>query len=63
MPNLKLNNMEKFNNFLVPVLVGCIIGLNVALHFVQKNVEELQKEVDERWERLLELEALTNKAE
>lgn len=45
MPNLKLNNMEKFNNFLVPVLVGCIIGLNVALHFVQKNVEELQKEV------------------
>lgn len=26
-------------------------------------IEELQKEVDERWERLLELEALTNKAE
>lgn len=37
--------MEKFNNFLVPLLVGCVIGLNVALHFVQKDVEELQKEV------------------
>lgn len=37
--------MEKFNNSLVPLLIGCIIGLNIALHFVQKDVEELQKEV------------------
>lgn len=37
--------MEKFNNSLVPVLVGCVIGLNVALYFTQKNVAELQKEV------------------
>lgn len=37
--------MEKFNNSLEPLLIGCIIGLNIALHFVQKDVEELQKEV------------------
>lgn len=37
--------MEKFKNILVPVFVGCVIGLNIALHSVQKNIEELQKEV------------------
>ena len=36
---------EKFNNFLVPILVGCVIGINVSLYFTQKNVEKLQKEV------------------
>jgi gas vesicle protein len=37
--------MEKFNNFLVPILVGCVIGINVSLYSAQKNVEKLQKEV------------------
>ena len=37
--------MEKFNNFLVPILFGCVIGINIALYSVQKNIEELQKEV------------------
>lgn len=37
--------MEKFNNSLVPILVGCVICLNIALYSVQKDVEKLQKEV------------------
>ena len=37
--------MEKFNNFLVPILIGCVIGINIALYAVQKDVEKLQKEV------------------
>lgn len=37
--------MEKFNNSLIPVLVGCVIALNIALYSVQKDVEKLQKEV------------------
>lgn len=37
--------MEKFNNSLVPVLVGCVLGINIALYSVQKDVEKLQKEV------------------
>ena len=37
--------MEKNNNFLVSISFGCVIGLNIALHFVQKDVEELQEEV------------------
>lgn len=37
--------MEKFNNSLIPVLVGCVIGINIALYSVQKDVEKLQKEV------------------
>ena len=37
--------MEKFNNSLVPILVGCVIGLNIALYSVQKDVEKLQKKL------------------
>lgn len=37
--------MEEFNNFLVPILLGCIIGTNITLYYVQKDVEKLQEEV------------------
>lgn len=36
---------EWYNKSLVPILVGCVIGLNIALYSVQKDVEKLQKEV------------------
>lgn len=42
---LKPKDMEKFNNFLVPVLVGCVVSLIMASNSMQKDIEELQKEV------------------
>lgn len=37
--------MEKFNNFLVPFLVGCAVSLIMRSNSMQKDIEELQKEV------------------
>lgn len=37
--------MEKFNNFLVSFLVGCAVGLIMNSNSMQKDIEELQKEV------------------
>lgn len=42
---LKPKDMEKFNNFLVPVLVGCVVSLIMTSNSMQKDIEELQKEV------------------
>lgn len=38
--------MENFNNFfLVPVLAGCVVSLIMTSNSMQKDIEELQKEV------------------
>lgn len=43
---LKPKDMEKFNNFfLVPVLAGCVMSLIMTSNSMQKDIEELQKEV------------------
>ena len=38
-------------------------NLHSYIIYSKEQIEELQKEVDEKWARLLEMEALTNKAE
>lgn len=38
--------MKDFNNFfLVPVLAGCVVSLIMTSNSMQKDIEELQKEV------------------